>query len=497
MANNQIVISRIQNRRGIRENLPQPLLPGEFALTVDTGELWIGTDPNQPPFGIRTYSSAGGDIAAAESIADSQVVSVKFVAPFTEAEFDSLVLYLTGTPVPLVQLLADDILWDERETVFITADTSVDVANTINFILDAVEASAVGDFNSGASGALGVLNTPSVAVDLTGAPTLTFATGPDTITRSTGSFIADGFFVGQKIGIRGTVSNNTTYTIAAGGLAATVLTLDETATAEGPIAATATMLLGRSDPTLTLAFDAADGDFLFAISGSNAEQGSMASTIINKIHGTQLVTTLANLQVTTTGIGVGTPTFQNWGLYDNEANLPVAPTWLNASTPRTISADSVTDTARFVAGEGITLDADINEDYIRITNTFSDIPTNEFTLSASQAVFTNVTGLNFDIDSVSDVIFIDYSINIAGATPGINNYTGAGQMIVVGNINVGAGDATLTDSQVEIRDAGLVGDVAFQATYVGGAPNTIQIQYTNTFTSIVTLRVVRKRWMSF
>ena len=93
MANNQIVISRIQNRRGIRENLPQPLLPGEFALTVDTGELWIGTDPNQPPFGIGTYSSASGDITAAETIANSQVVSAKFSPDLDEATFYSLVTY--------------------------------------------------------------------------------------------------------------------------------------------------------------------------------------------------------------------------------------------------------------------------------------------------------------------------------------------------------------------------------------------------------------------
>ena len=70
---NQIVISRIQNRRGIRENLPQPLLPGEFALTVDTGELWIGTDPNQPPWGVRTYGTGAGDITAAENIVDLEV----------------------------------------------------------------------------------------------------------------------------------------------------------------------------------------------------------------------------------------------------------------------------------------------------------------------------------------------------------------------------------------------------------------------------------------
>ena len=189
----------------------------------------------------------------------------------------------------------------------------------------------------------------------------------------------------------------------------------------------------------------------------------MAATLTNRIHGAQLVTTLANLQVTTTGIGVGSPTFLNWVMYNNEANLPVAPTWVAADSPQTISADSVTDTMRVVAGEGITIDADTTEDYFRITNTYADIPTNEFTLTANTTSFTNVTNLNFDIDAVSDVIFLDYSLNIGAGAPSASNYTAGGQMIVVGDSNVGTGTTTLTDNQVEVRDE--VGD-AFAANTV-------------------------------
>jgi hypothetical protein len=368
MANNQIVISRIQNRRGIRENLPQPLLPGEFALTVDTGELWIGTDPNQPPFGVRTYGSGTGDITAAENIADTQVVSAKFTV-LDQTGFDELVNYLTGSPTPAVVLTDEDILWDERTTVFIAADTSVDVANTISNVVTAVGNSPAGGAQvAQAYDALGALNDPTV------------------------------------------------------------------------------------DPSTTPAFDPIDGDFLFTISGSNAEQGAMAARLINRIHGAQLVTTLSNLQVTTTGIGVGSPTFLNWVMYNNESGLPVAPTWVAADSPQTISADSVTDTMRVVAGEGITIDADTTEDYFRITNTFADIPTNEFTLTANTSSFSNVTNLNFDIDAVSDVIFLDYSLNIGAGAASASNYTAGGQMIVVGDKNVGTGTTTLTDNQVEVRD---------------------------------------------
>jgi hypothetical protein len=111
---------------------------------------------------------------------------------------------------------------------------------------------------------------------------------------------------------------------------------------------------------------------------------------------------------------------------------------------------------RVVAGEGISIDADVTEDYFRITNTYADIPTNEFTLTANTASFTNVTNLNFDIDSVSDVIFLDYSLNIGAGAASASNYTAGGNMIVVGDKNVGSGSATLTDNQVEVRDE--VGD---------------------------------------
>lgn len=418
---NQIVISRIQNRRGIKENLPQPLLPGEFALTVDTGELWIGTDPAQPPWGIRTYGLGGGDISSAETIVDTQIVSAKFSSPLSQSSFDSLVTYLTGSPTPAVVLTTTDILWDELSTVFIAADTGVDAANTIANIVTAIGNSPVnGTYISVAFDALGAINDPT------------------------------------------------------------------------------------TDPTGTAAFDVVDGDFLFTIAGSNAAQGSNAASLINKIHGAQLVTTLSNLQVTTSGVGVGSSTFRDMTVTDTDSGF----SWAETGTA---SADSVTDELTFVSGTNINIDIDTVADAIRITSTTesdSDIlysgtgVPSEFTLTASTASMTNISGLAFDLETpsttgISDVIFIEYSANIGGSTPGINNYTVAGIMQIVGNILVGAGTATLQDSQVEVRDGGLAGVIAFQALYVSGAPDVIQIQYTNTFTSDVIIRVVRRRWSSF
>lgn len=406
---NQIVISRIQNRRGIKENLPQPLLPGEFALTIDTGELWIGTDPAQPPWGVRTYGTGAGDITASETIVDTEIVSAKFTT-MDATSFASLRDYLTGSPTPAVVLLDTDVLYDDALAVFIAADTGVDAANTISNIVTAIGNSPVsGDYIATAFDTLGAINDPTV------------------------------------------------------------------------------------DPTGTSAFSV-DGDFLFSIAGSNAAQGSNAASLINKIHGAQLVTTLANLQVTTSGIGVGSSTFRDHTVTDTDSGY----TWSDTGT---VSAGSVTDILTWVSGEGIDIQIDTTNPAaaIRITNTIDSVAATPFTLTASTAAFANVTNLTFNLETsdISDVIILEYSINIGGAVAGINNYTAIGTMQIVGNILVGAGTATLSDNQVEVRDSGLVGDVNFQALYVAGSPDVIQIQYTNTFTSNVSLRILRRRWSSF
>jgi hypothetical protein len=86
---------------------------------------------------------------------------------------------------------------------------------------------------------------------MTGFPLLTFAevgASGDTITRSTGSWIDDGFLVGDTITVRGSTSNNVTGPIAS--LTATVLTLDTTDLInEGPIASCAVTAGGAKSCT--------------------------------------------------------------------------------------------------------------------------------------------------------------------------------------------------------------------------------------------------------
>lgn len=106
---------------------------------------------------------------------------------------------------------------------------------------------------------------------MTGTPTLTFAevggTG-DTITRSTGSFISDGFAVGDTITVTGSSSNNVTGSIAS--LTATVITLGTTdLAAEGPVSNCSI----TATPTLTFAEVGATGDTVTRSAGSWLDDG--------------------------------------------------------------------------------------------------------------------------------------------------------------------------------------------------------------------------------
>jgi hypothetical protein len=113
-------------------------------------------------------------------------------------------------------------------------------------------------------------------VRMSGNPTLTFAevgaTG-DTITRSAGSWISDGFAVGKTATIGGSASNNVSGVIAA--LSATVLTFADTdLVAEGP--ASGCIVTGQT--TLTFAEVGATGDTITRSDGSWFDDGFRAGS---------------------------------------------------------------------------------------------------------------------------------------------------------------------------------------------------------------------------
>lgn len=134
----QIVISRIQHRRGRRENLPQPLKPGEVALTADTRQVWIGGDPLEMNAGILVYGDQ--DIAVAQSIVDTIIVEVRFDTTFNVNWFTAVRDVLVNSVV--MDFAPEDIIWDrtirsnppntfDGYCVYILADQAISPANTI------------------------------------------------------------------------------------------------------------------------------------------------------------------------------------------------------------------------------------------------------------------------------------------------------------------------------------------------------------------------------
>lgn len=107
-----------------------------------------------------------------------------------------------------------------------------------------------------------------VRVRMTGNPNLTFAevgaTG-DTITRSAGSWISDGFAVGDIITVTGSASNNFTSAAKITAVSATVITLDtDDLTNEGPVS----NVTVTGTPSLVFAEVGATGDTITRNRGS-------------------------------------------------------------------------------------------------------------------------------------------------------------------------------------------------------------------------------------
>lgn len=72
-------VARIQNRRGNRINLPQPLEPGEIGWCLDTKQLFIGINPENAIPAIEVFPGAGYQ-AAAQSIIDTKIA--EFSTPY-------------------------------------------------------------------------------------------------------------------------------------------------------------------------------------------------------------------------------------------------------------------------------------------------------------------------------------------------------------------------------------------------------------------------------
>lgn len=79
MANNTVIVSRIQNRRGLKQDLPQPLRAGEIGLATDSRQVYIGADASSTAGKQLTFEKTPSSQEITESIYNNQII--KFTLP--------------------------------------------------------------------------------------------------------------------------------------------------------------------------------------------------------------------------------------------------------------------------------------------------------------------------------------------------------------------------------------------------------------------------------
>lgn len=96
MAEDKTIVSRIQHRRGLKQDLPQPLRAGEIGLAVDSRQVFIGGDSNNPQnvdFNSISYiENTAGAKTHTTSIANNNIIA--FQVPYIKykrGDFDSII----------------------------------------------------------------------------------------------------------------------------------------------------------------------------------------------------------------------------------------------------------------------------------------------------------------------------------------------------------------------------------------------------------------------
>ncbi len=179
MAN--IVISRIQHRRGRRENLPQPLLPGEVAVTSDTSQAWMGLDPDLAVPSINVYSNKLE--TTAQTIIDNNITEVRFGEGFTTTLFNTLQSNLVADGS--ITVTENDILWDSTRRGQIVSVTITNAGTNYT------DGSAITAVSSTGSGFIGTIQCSTSPGPITGVTVISggqnYQTGSTTLTPAGGN----------------------------------------------------------------------------------------------------------------------------------------------------------------------------------------------------------------------------------------------------------------------------------------------------------------------
>ena len=98
MANNNVIVSRIQNRRGLKQDLPQPLRAGEIGFASDSNQIYIGADlDNSATESTKKLivEKTAGAKDTIKSIANNQIIA--FTIPHIRFENSGLFDGITKT----------------------------------------------------------------------------------------------------------------------------------------------------------------------------------------------------------------------------------------------------------------------------------------------------------------------------------------------------------------------------------------------------------------
>lgn len=183
---NKVVISRIQNRRGLKQDLPQPLRPGEIGFAVDTRQIYIGSDPNDAVSGAYNkksiFENTLGAIDTTVSIANNNIIS--FTVPFRKyalGDFDAVTKTASWLPTALSESGSSLFVFPANSVVSVNATVASNTVSTVVPLSSWDENIHVGDIASGVGTFATVINTNSVANTVTLSSNVTVLTG-DVIT---------------------------------------------------------------------------------------------------------------------------------------------------------------------------------------------------------------------------------------------------------------------------------------------------------------------------
>lgn len=183
---NKVIISRIQNRRGLKQDLPQPLRPGEIGFAVDTRQIYIGADPNDTVSGSynkkSVFENTLGAIDTTLSIANNNIIS--FTVPFRKyalGDFDAVTKTASWLPTSLSQVGSSLSVFPANSVVLVNATVASNAVSTVVELDSWDDNIHVGDIASGVGTFATVIGTNSIANTVTLSANVTVTDG-DVIT---------------------------------------------------------------------------------------------------------------------------------------------------------------------------------------------------------------------------------------------------------------------------------------------------------------------------